>query len=94
MSILGLLIKKTSNRDYFELMMAMARFLMIMGVVFLIAGGLVYLFSRLGLTIGRLPGDIRLQGENATCVLALGTSILLSILLTIVLNVIVRLMNR
>jgi flagellar biosynthesis protein FliR len=75
-------------------MMSIAKLLVILGVVFLVAGGLVYLFSRLGLSFGRLPGDIRVQGQNATCVIALGTSILLSILLTIVLNVIIRLMNR
>ena len=75
-------------------MISIAKILIILGVVFLVAGALAYLFSRIGLTFGRLPGDIWVQNGNATCVIALGTSILLSIVLTIVLNVIVRLMNR
>ena len=74
--------------------MSLAKWLFILGFVFLAAGGVVYLFSRLGLSFGRLPGDIRVQTSNATCVLALGTSILLSIILTIALNIIVRFLNR
>lgn len=75
-------------------MASIAKLLVILGLVFLVAGGLLYLFSRMGLSFGRIPGDIRLQTSNATCVVALGTSILLSILLTLALNIIIRLMNR
>jgi len=71
-----------------------ARFLVIAGIVLLVMGGLVYLIARTGLPLGRLPGDIRIQRENFTCVFPLATSILLSILLTLALNVIARLLNR
>lgn len=74
--------------------MSIAKLLITLGIIFIIAGGLVYLFSRSGLTLGRLPGDIRVQTGNATCIIALGTSLLLSIILTIVLNIIARLMSR
>lgn len=72
-------------------MTQLARFLIISGLVLLAAGGIVYVAARLGITFGRLPGDIRVQTSNMTCVIALGTSILLSIILTIALNIFVRL---
>ncbi len=67
---------------------------MFTGIIIFLAGGLVYLLSRAGLPVGRLPGDIRIQGQNMTCIIPLATSILLSILLTVVLNIIIRFLNR
>jgi hypothetical protein len=75
-------------------MMSMARLFIVLGLVFLVMGGLIYLAARSGLSASRLPGNIRIEGQNFTCVFALGASILLSILLTVILNVIVRMMNR
>ena len=74
--------------------MAIARFLIILGLVLLLAGGALYLLARLGVQLGRLPGDIRIQTGNVTCVFPLVTSILLSIVLTVVLNLIIRFLNR
>jgi hypothetical protein len=71
-----------------------ARYMMIAGVVLFAIGGLLYAGSRLGIPLGRLPGDIRISGENVTCLIPLATSILLSIILTIALNIILRMMNR
>jgi len=75
-------------------MLSLARILMILGVVLLVTGGLLYLAARSNIPLGQLPGNIRIQGSNFTCVFALGASILLSVLLTIVLNIIIRLMNK
>lgn len=72
----------------------LARILIIIGAVFLVAGGLLYLAAKTGISLFNLPGDIRIQRENFTCVFALGTSILLSILLTVGLNLIARFLNR
>jgi hypothetical protein len=74
-------------------MTQLARILVVMGLLLLAAGGIVYIAARLGINLGRLPGDVRVQSGNMTCVIALGTSILLSILLTIALNIFVRLMK-
>ena len=52
------------------------------------------LCARLGVPLGRLPGDVHIERQNFSCVIALGTSIFLSIFLTIVLNLIVRLLNK
>jgi len=72
----------------------MARLLVILGLSLAAVGGLIWLVDRLGFSIGRLPGDIRIQGENFSCVFALGTSILISILLTLGLNFLFRIVNR
>lgn len=71
-----------------------ARILIILGLVLLVIGGLLYILTRVGIPLGRLPGDIRIQTKNVTCVFPLVTSILLSIVLTIVLNLIVRYLNK
>ena len=75
-------------------MVSLARFIIVLGVVLLVIGGLLLLAARLNLPLGRLPGDFQISFGNATCMIALGTSIFLSIVLTILLNVIARLMNR
>lgn len=75
-------------------MLSFARLLMILGVVLLVSGGLLYLAARANLSFGQLPGNIRIQGSNFTCIFALGASILLSVLLTVVLNIIIRMMNK
>lgn len=71
-------------------MLQLARIIIILGVVLLVVGGLLYLAARLNLPLGRLPGDIRIERDNFSCMFFLGTSILLSILLTIILNLIAR----
>jgi hypothetical protein len=43
-----------------------ARILMILGIALFVTGGLIYLFSRLGINLFQLPGDIRLQSGNVT----------------------------
>ena len=75
-------------------MLSVARLLVILGVILVIAGGLIYLVARLGILPGRLPGDIRIERNNFTCVFALGASILLSIILTVILNIVVRFLNK
>jgi formate hydrogenlyase subunit 3/multisubunit Na+/H+ antiporter MnhD subunit len=75
-------------------MESIARILIILGLVIFVIGGLLFLLSRAGIPLGRLPGDIRIETENVTCVFPIVTSIILSIVLTIALNVIVRYLNR
>ncbi|HLA99504.1 MAG TPA: DUF2905 domain-containing protein [Anaerolineales bacterium] len=75
-------------------MISLARILVMLGLILLIAGGLLYLAGRWQLPLGRLPGDIRIERENFTCFFPVATMILLSVALTIVLNLILRLLNR
>jgi hypothetical protein len=70
------------------------RYLVIAGVTLILLGGGFYLASRLGLPLGRLPGDIRIEGKNGSFYFPVVTSILLSVILTIVLNIIARLFRK
>lgn len=75
-------------------MESIARYLMLGGIVLFLIGGGVYLAAKFGLPLGRLPGDIRIEGENGLFYFPIATSILVSVLLTIVLNVIIRLLKK
>ncbi|MFT3893635.1 MAG: DUF2905 domain-containing protein [Anaerolineales bacterium] len=71
-----------------------ARLLVIGGVILMLLGGGIYLASKFGIPLGRLPGDIRIEGENGSFYFPVTTSILVSVLLTIILNIIVRLFRK
>ena len=75
-------------------METMARYIMLGGIILFLIGGGVYLAAKFGLPLGRLPGDIRIEGENGSFYFPITTSILVSVVLTIVLNVIARLMRK
>jgi len=68
----------------------LAKLLIILGVIFILAGLLLTVLARLNLPLGRLPGDILYRGKNTTFYFPLATSILLSVLLTLILYVIGR----
>lgn len=61
----------------------MMRLLILIGIVFIVAGALWPWLSRL--PIGRLPGDILIRRENFTFYMPITTGILLSILLSVIL---------
>jgi hypothetical protein len=75
-------------------MESIARYIMIGGILLFFIGGGVYLAAKLGLPLGRLPGDIRIEGENGSFYFPVTTSILVSVVLTIVVNVIARLFKK
>ncbi len=70
------------------------RFLMLAGIVLFLIGGAVFLAAKFGLPLGRLPGDIRIEGENGSFYFPVTTSILVSIVLTILLNLIGRFLRK
>jgi len=67
-----------------------ARYIIIGGIVLILIGGGVYFAAKLGIPLGRLPGDIRIEGENGSFYFPLTSSILVSVILTIILNLISR----
>lgn len=75
-------------------MLNFARLLIIIGLIIILIGSLIFLMARVGIPLGNLPGNIRIQRGSLTCVFALGASIVLSILLTVVLNLMARFLNR
>jgi len=61
----------------------MARFLILFGLAILLVGLLRPYLSRIGL--GRLPGDIVIEGDNGTFYFPLMTCLILSLLFSFVL---------
>jgi len=66
----------------------LARLLLILGILFIIASVLVE--NRVKIPLGRLPGDIIIKRENFTFYFPLVTSILISIILTIIFSLMKR----
>jgi hypothetical protein len=60
----------------------MARFLVVLGLVILVAGLLWPYLSQIGL--GRLPGDIVIEHKNVTFYFPLMTCLLVSVLFSLV----------
>jgi hypothetical protein len=75
-------------------MSPLVRIFLLLGLLFLVIAGVVFLVERFGIPLGRLPGDIRIQRGNLTCFFPLATTILLSIVLTVLLNLITRLFKK
>ncbi len=75
-------------------MESIARYLMLAGIVLFLIGGGVYFAAKFGIPLGRLPGDIRMEGENGSFYFPLTSSILLSAILSIILNIISRFLKK
>ncbi len=61
----------------------MSRWLIILGVVLIIAGLLWPLLQKIGL--GRLPGDIVIERENFRFYFPIATSVIISLVLSLIL---------
>lgn len=70
----------------------LGRWLLLMGVILAVVGGLLLLLGRLPhLPFGRLPGDFSWEKGNVRIYFPLGTMLLVSLILTILLNLLFRL---
>ena len=75
-------------------MESIARYIMIGGIILFLIGGGVFLAAKFGLQLGRLPGDIRIEGKNGSFYFPITTSILVSVVLTVVMNLISRFLQK
>jgi hypothetical protein len=73
---------------------SLGKIVLILGLILAAVGALILLLGRVGLPLGRLPGDVRLHNESVSCYIPVGTMILLSVLLTILVNIVIRLLQR
>ncbi len=64
------------------------RILLGVGVGIALLGAVLIFASRLGLPLGRLPGDIAYRGKSFSVFAPLGTSLLLSVVLSLLLYLI------
>ena len=75
-------------------MESIGRTLMIGGILLFLVGIGLYLSAKFGLPLGRLPGDIRIEGENGVFYFPITSSILVSVVLTVVVNVVIKILKR
>jgi len=64
--------------------MPMGRILILAGLVLIVAGVIVTLLSKSPLPLGRLPGDIRIEGKNGSFYFPIVTCLLLSAVFSLV----------
>jgi len=62
----------------------MGRILILAGLVLIAAGVIVTLLSKSPLPLGRLPGDIRIEGKNGSFYFPIVTCLLLSAVFSLV----------
>jgi hypothetical protein len=72
----------------------LARILGLFGLILLIVAGILFLLDRLDLTVGDLPGDIRIKRGNFTCVVPLISSLIISAVLTLILNLALHFLKK
>jgi O-antigen/teichoic acid export membrane protein len=73
---------------------AIGKWMAVAGLVVAAVGGAVWLIAKLGVPIGRLPGDLRVEREGVSVAFPIMTCIIASVVLTIVLNLVLRLLRR
>jgi hypothetical protein len=66
----------------------LGRFLVVIGVVLVVVGGLA--MAGIRLPFGRLPGDIAITGEHGRLFIPLGTMLVISVVLTLLFSLFVR----
>ena len=72
-----------TNQNSLVWVLAMTRFLIVLGLAILVVGLLWPYLARIGL--GRLPGDLVIQRDNVTLYVPLMTCLLLSLLFSVIL---------
>ncbi len=63
------------------------KWILLFGIVLVVVGAVVWLVETLGLPLGRLPGDVRMQDEGRPFQFPIVTCIVVSVVLTVLLNV-------
>lgn len=66
----------------------LGRIILVIGILLVIVGGLAVLGVRIPL--GRLPGDIAIEGERGAVYIPIASMIVISLLLTILFNIFLR----
>jgi hypothetical protein len=72
----------------------LGRYLVVAGVVLLLLGGGLYFGAKVGLQLGRLPGDFRIGRDGGGFYFPLTSSIVVSLILTLILNIVLRICRK
>ena len=70
------------------------KYVIIAGLLIAVAGVIIYFFgNKLGF-LGRLPGDIRIEGERGSFYFPVVTGILISVVLSVIIRIVQWFMGR
>lgn len=61
-----------------------------LGFLLVVIGAVLLIAGRMGLPLGRLPGDVSYRGKNFSVFFPIGTSILISVVLSVIFYLISR----
>jgi hypothetical protein len=75
-------------------MYTLSKLFLVVGAISIVLGVLTYLGARYGLSIGRLPGDVRIDFGRGSLYVPLATSLLLSVVLTLTANIVLRILRK
>lgn len=70
------------------------KILLLVGLGVAVLGGGLWVLARLGLPLGKLPGDINIQGSGVSFYFPIVSCLLLSIVATLVINVVLRIFRK
>lgn len=72
-------------------MVGLGKAILGLGLLLVVIGGVLLLAAKMGIPLGRLPGDFTYRGKNFSVFFPLGTSIVLSVVLSVIFYVLSRL---
>lgn len=67
---------------------------MMVAVGIAVIGGIIWVAGKIGIPLGRLPGDVSVKRGNFTFYSPIATSIIVSILLTVGINVVLWFLRK
>jgi DUF2905 family protein len=71
-------------------MSELGRILLGLGLLLILIGAGVLILGRIGLPLGKLPGDFAYKGKNVSFYFPLASSIVISLLLTLIFSILSR----
>ncbi len=71
-----------------------AKWFIYAGLALVVVGVFIWFGSKLGISFGKLPGDIHVQKEKFSFYFPIVTSIIVSVVLTVIINLIFWLMRK
>ncbi len=73
---------------------SIGKWIVVLGLGLVVAGGVLWLLAKAGVPLGRLPGDIHVEGERSSLHLPLVTCLISSVVLTVLLNLALWLLRK
>ena len=70
-----------------------ARYTILAGIALVIIGAILFALAKFNIPLGRLPGDIHIEGANGSFYFPIVTCVILSVVLSVILSLIGRILK-